>query len=92
MKKSGKIGKIFGPDEGSQACGDTGPGRMLEPQDIANLTSGLFETGSLAGLRVVITAGPTREDIDPVRYISNNSSGKMGYALVEAARCTPMHL
>ena len=77
--------KIFGPDEGSQACGDTGPGRMLEPQDIANLTSGLFETGSLAGLRVVITAGPTREDIDPVRYISNNSSGKMGYALVEAA-------
>ena len=77
--------KIFGPDKGSQACGDTGPGRMLEPQAIANLTSGLFETGSLAGLRVVITAGPTREDIDPVRYVSNKSSGKMGYALVEAA-------
>ena len=52
---------------------------------VSYLTSGLFETGSLAGLRVVITAGPTREDIDPVRYISNNSSGKMGYALVEAA-------
>ena len=77
--------KIFGPDKGSQACGDKGPGRMLEPQAIANLTSGLFETGSLAGLRVVITAGPTREDIDPVRYVSNKSSGKMGYALVEAA-------
>jgi phosphopantothenoylcysteine decarboxylase/phosphopantothenate--cysteine ligase len=77
--------KIFGPDEGSQACGDVGPGRMIEPQDIANLTSMLFETGSLAGLKVVITAGPTREDIDPVRYISNKSSGKMGYALVDAA-------
>jgi len=77
--------KVFGPDDGSQACGDIGPGRMIEPRNIAELTSGLFETGSLAGFKVVITAGPTREDIDPVRYISNNSSGKMGYALVEAA-------
>ena len=77
--------KVFGPDDGSQACGDIGPGRMIEPKNIAELTSALFETGSLAGLKVVITAGPTREDIDPVRYISNNSSGKMGYALVEAA-------
>ena len=76
---------IFGPAEGSQACGDTGPGRMIEPKDIAELTADLFETGSLAGIKVVITAGPTREAIDPVRYISNNSSGKMGYALAEAA-------
>ena len=76
---------IFGPTEGSQACGDVGPGRMSEPEDIAELTSALFETGTLAGKKVVITAGPTREAIDPVRYISNHSSGKMGYALAEAA-------
>ena len=76
---------IFGPAEGSQACGDIGLGRMVEPKDIAKLTSNLFETGSLAGMKVVVTAGPTREAIDPVRYISNNSSGKMGYALAQAA-------
>jgi len=76
---------IFGPTEGSQACGDIGPGRMSEPEDLAELTADLFETGSLAGKKVVITAGPTREAIDPVRYISNHSSGKMGYALAEAA-------
>jgi len=76
---------IFGPAEGSQACGDTGPGRMSEPEDLAELMADLFETGSLAGKKVVITAGPTREAIDPVRYISNHSSGKMGYALAEAA-------
>ncbi len=76
---------IFGPAEGNQACGDVGPGRMSEPEDIAELTADLFETGTLAGKKVVITAGPTREAIDPVRYISNHSSGKMGYALAEAA-------
>ncbi|WP_461517537.1 bifunctional phosphopantothenoylcysteine decarboxylase/phosphopantothenate--cysteine ligase CoaBC [Porticoccus sp.] len=76
---------IFGPAEGSQACGDIGPGRMSEPQDLTELTADLFETGSLAGKKVVITAGPTREAIDPVRYISNHSSGKMGYALADAA-------
>lgn len=76
---------IFGPTEGSQACGDVGPGRMSEPEDIAELTADLFETGALAGKKVIITAGPTREAIDPVRYISNHSSGKMGYALAEAA-------
>ncbi|TQV82550.1 bifunctional phosphopantothenoylcysteine decarboxylase/phosphopantothenate--cysteine ligase CoaBC [Exilibacterium tricleocarpae] len=75
-----------GPDTGSQACGDVGPGRMLEPAAIAAHCAGLFDTGSLAGKRVVITAGPTREALDPVRYISNHSSGKMGYALAEAAR------
>lgn len=77
--------KIFGPAEGSQACGDVGPGRMLEPSDIAFAAAGLFQAGSLAGLKVVITAGPTREALDPVRYLSNYSSGKMGYALAQAA-------
>ena len=76
---------IFGPAEGSQACGDIGPGRMSEPEDIAELMADIFETGALAGKKVVITAGPTREAIDPVRYISNHSSCKMGYALAEAA-------
>ncbi len=77
--------QIFGPAEGEQACGDTGPGRMLEPQQLAEKAAALFETGLLAGLRLVITAGPTREAIDPVRYISNHSSGKMGYALAAEA-------
>lgn len=76
---------IFGPAEGSQACGDVGPGRMLEAEQLAQLSANLFATGSLAGKRVVITAGPTREAIDPVRYLSNHSSGKMGYALAAAA-------
>jgi phosphopantothenoylcysteine decarboxylase/phosphopantothenate--cysteine ligase len=76
---------IFGPAEGSQACGDTGPGRMLESLDIVERISQLFATGLLAGKKVVITAGPTQEPIDPVRYLSNGSSGKMGYALAEAA-------
>ncbi len=75
----------FGPAEGSQACGDVGPGRMLEPTELAQLTAQQFSTGTLAGRSVVITAGPTREAIDPVRYISNHSSGKMGYALAQAA-------
>ncbi|UXD89124.1 bifunctional phosphopantothenoylcysteine decarboxylase/phosphopantothenate--cysteine ligase CoaBC [Thalassolituus hydrocarboniclasticus] len=77
---------MFGPAEGVQACGDVGPGRMLEPEQIAAHAANLFETGLLAGLEVVITAGPTREAIDPVRYISNHSSGKMGYAIAAAAR------
>lgn len=76
---------IFGPAEGGQACGDTGPGRMLESLDLVQAASGLFQSGLLAGKKVVITAGPTREALDPVRYISNHSSGKMGYALAQAA-------
>jgi phosphopantothenoylcysteine decarboxylase/phosphopantothenate--cysteine ligase len=76
---------VFGPAEGSQACGDIGPGRMLEPTDIAAAAARLFQPGSLAGRKVVITAGPTREALDPVRYLSNYSSGKMGYALAQAA-------
>ena len=93
--------QVFGPAEGDQACGDVGPGRMLEPLQICDNIAGLFETGALAGLKVVITAGPTCEPIDPVRYISNRSSGLMGYAIAETAveagaRCVlvsgPTHL
>jgi phosphopantothenoylcysteine decarboxylase/phosphopantothenate--cysteine ligase len=76
---------LFGPAEGSQACGDVGPGRMLEPLDIAQRAAGVFRSRLLDGKRVLITAGPTREAIDPVRFISNHSSGKMGFALAEAA-------
>jgi len=79
---------VWGPDQGEQACGDTGPGRMLEPDALASriLADATRATvGALAGKRVVITAGPTREPIDPVRYISNHSSGKMGYALARAS-------
>lgn len=75
---------VWGPDQGEQACGDTGPGRMLEAQTLVDCIHGRRE-GSLSGKRVVITAGPTREPLDPVRYISNYSSGKMGYALAAAA-------
>lgn len=76
---------IMGPAEGEQACGDIGPGRMLEPVQLTELTANQFQRDTLTGQHVVITAGPTREAIDPVRYISNHSSGKMGYALAEAA-------
>lgn len=76
---------IFGPADGEQACGEVGPGRMLEPDELVDKLSGLFESGVLAGKQVLITAGPTREAIDPVRYISNHSSGKMGYAIAQAA-------
>jgi len=82
----GKHLHLFGPGEGEQACGDIGPGRMLEPTLIAQYCAQIFDTGILAGKEIVITAGPTREAIDPVRFISNHSSGKMGYALAEAAR------
>lgn len=75
---------IFGPASGVQACGDVGYGRMLEPNDIASACAASFTSGLLSGKTVVITAGPTREAIDPVRYISNHSSGKMGYALASA--------
>ena len=81
--------RFLGPVTGSQACGEEGPGRMLEPEQIVE---GVFEeparlaSQSLKGLKVVITAGPTREPIDPVRYVTNRSSGKMGYALAHAAQ------
>jgi phosphopantothenoylcysteine decarboxylase/phosphopantothenate--cysteine ligase len=93
---------ILGPGEGDQACGETGPGRMLEPADLADAVLGVNAEGApgespaaagttegtdlLAGRKVLLTAGPTRERIDPVRFITNRSSGKMGYAVAEAAR------
>ncbi len=77
--------RVFGPAEGSQACGEVGPGRMLEPVELVTLTSELFATGELDGLTVIVTAGPTWEAIDPVRGLTNRSSGKMGYAVAEAA-------
>ncbi len=76
---------VVGPAQGAQACGDVGPGRMEEPAIIADATAALFSSGKLSGKRVVVTAGPTREALDPVRYLSNHSSGKMGYALARAA-------
>ena len=77
--------RFAGPGEGAQACGDTGPGRMLEVPDLVSAAIGVFAGGPLAGVRLMLTAGPTREAIDPVRYISNSSSGKMGFALAAAA-------
>jgi phosphopantothenoylcysteine decarboxylase/phosphopantothenate--cysteine ligase len=76
---------IFGPAKGEQACGDVGPGRMMEPAQLLELSASLFETGELAGKSFVITGGPTQEAIDPVRFISNHSSGKMAYALAAEA-------
>ena len=76
---------IFGPDTGIQACGESGEGRMLEAHQLVNRCLSLFANNSLHNKRVVITAGPTIEPIDPVRFISNRSSGKMGYALASAA-------
>lgn len=92
---------ILGPGEGVQACGEVGLGRMLEPEELVNAVADHFQTGELAGVNVLLNAGPTREDIDPVRYISNHSSGKMGFSLaqacVEAGACVtlvagPVHL
>src|SRR5262252_5469199 len=78
---------VWGPGEGDQACGEVGAGRMLEPLQLASLAANIVApTGPLAGKRVLLTAGPTRERIDPVRFISNRSSGKMGFALAAAAR------
>jgi len=75
----------MGPAEGEQACGDVGPGRMLEPEQILEETAAFFKEEAFSGKHIVITAGPTQEAIDPVRYISNHSSGKMGYAIAQAA-------
>ncbi len=83
LKERGVI--MLGPDEGSQACGDVGAGRMLEPLEIVEQLGLPDPSNEFAGKHIVITAGPTRENIDPVRYISNFSSGKMGYALAQAS-------
>jgi len=81
---------LLGPGSGEQACGETGPGRMLEPGELVTAVLRLFSKAAppaekLSGKKVVITAGPTREALDPIRYISNHSSGKMGFALAKAA-------
>ena len=78
--------RVFGPASGSQACGEVGEGRMLEPLELVALCAAQFGAGALAGRRVVVSAGPTFEDIDPVRFIGNHSSGRMGYAIAQAAR------
>ena len=78
---------VLGPAAGDQACGEVGEGRMLEPLELAEQLSALLAAGGeLAGRRVLVTAGPTRERLDPVRFISNRSSGKMGFAVAQAAR------
>jgi phosphopantothenoylcysteine decarboxylase/phosphopantothenate--cysteine ligase len=85
LEQRGRL--ILGPAEGEQACGEMGPGRMLEPPEIADRLGRRFAPGLLSGLSVLVTAGPTHEAIDPVRYVGNRSSGKMGYAIAgEAAR------
>ena len=75
----------LGPGEGDQACGEVGPGRMLEPDEIAARIAARFRGGALEGVEVLVTAGPTREALDPVRYLTNHSTGKMGYAVAVAA-------
>lgn len=77
--------RLFGPACGSQACGESGAGRMLEPAQLVEALGPLLGGGALQGLRVLVTAGPTREPIDPVRFLSNRSSGRMGFALAQAA-------
>lgn len=77
---------LLGPAEGDQACGEAGPGRMLEPAQLIDSLQAHFHSGLLDGLQVLVTAGPTREAIDPVRFISNRSSGRMGYAIASAAQ------
>jgi len=77
--------QIYGPGSGEQACGDVGLGRMLEPDEIISSFSLLFEEGLLMNKSILISAGPTQEPIDPVRYITNKSSGKMGYSLAQAS-------
>lgn len=85
--------RVLGPASGEQACGEVGVGRMLEPSQIVDeLLTARGGAGVLQGLKVVVTAGPTRERIDPVRFISNRSSGKMGYAVAEAARAAGAHV
>lgn len=76
---------LWGPASGEQACGDVGPGRMLEPMQLVHHCEDFFQQPDLSELNIVITAGPTREAIDPVRYLSNYSSGKMGFAIAAAA-------
>ena len=77
--------QVWGPDEGVQACGEVGPGRMLEPAELAARLQAWLVPGALQGVRVVVTSGPTHEPLDPVRYLGNRSSGRMGHAVAAAA-------
>ena len=77
--------QVIGPATGEQACGEDGPGRMIEPEEIVKNTTDIFQTNILTGSRLLVTAGPTREAIDPIRFLSNRSSGRMGYAVATAA-------
>ena len=86
IKKISRRGiHIIGPAIGEQACGEDGPGRMLEPEEIVKYAANIFQTDILTGSRLLVTAGPTREAIDPIRFLSNRSSGRMGYAVATAA-------
>ncbi|WP_217521699.1 bifunctional phosphopantothenoylcysteine decarboxylase/phosphopantothenate--cysteine ligase CoaBC [Vibrio metschnikovii] len=76
---------VWGPAAGEQACGDVGPGRMLEPLELVERCDAFFAPKPLLGKKLLLTAGPTREALDPVRYITNHSSGKMGFAIADAA-------
>jgi phosphopantothenoylcysteine decarboxylase/phosphopantothenate--cysteine ligase len=76
---------VFGPAAGEQACGDIGPGRLLEPTSLLDALIGMRVGDQLAGLRILVSAGPTFEDLDPVRFIGNRSSGRMGFAIAEQA-------
>ena len=78
--------QLWGPESGLQACGETGPGRMLEPEQLLQCVETFFTPGPLRGVKVLMSAGPTREPIDPVRFVGNRSSGKMGFALAGAMR------
>jgi phosphopantothenoylcysteine decarboxylase/phosphopantothenate--cysteine ligase len=90
LAADGKI--VLDPGSGALACGDVGPGRMAEPEDIAKALEASFAPGDLAGVRVLVTAGRTEEEIDPVRYITNRSSGRMGFAIARAARSRGAHV
>lgn len=87
VEKLARLGYLFiGPDSGELACGYTGPGRLAPPEDIVDACDEALRPKDLTGEKVLVTAGPTREPIDPVRYVSNSSSGRMGYELARAAR------
>ncbi len=89
---AGRGVRMLGPASGEQACGEIGQGRLLEPEELCSELERLFEAPILEGVRVLISAGPTREPIDAVRFLSNRSSGKMGYAVATAAKGAGAHV
>jgi phosphopantothenoylcysteine decarboxylase/phosphopantothenate--cysteine ligase len=84
--------QVWGPDEGVQACGEVGPGRMLEPAELAQRMQRWLAPGVLQGVRILVTSGPTHEPLDPVRYLGNRSSGRMGHAVATAAAEAGAHV